>query len=308
MLQIKVPFLPMSAWLPKVVEPSKQRVLAAVFFLILYPYYLIRGVILKIDQRSAENVGCLGKVSRKPPQNFWVMNAAKNLQARVFICSCAYRWCFKSLKKTCRIYCCQGNVFSETSSKFLWEFPRAVDPMWTWCNECTLNPAGIFAVLCTVHHDSFRFKMSSNILYNLYSGIYHTSSSRASKWVPICVPPMPADYPKIHYISYYVYSEGGGLRPPPTSPLRGARVLAPDCQGPSAPSSQSLWYTYNTKYQNANLMGLQKLTPLVPTRGGGVEEGGVHHVGILGPHLVFSAHFRSRQCPQGWEYHHQLQI
>ena len=43
MLQIKVPFLPMSAWLPKVVEPSKQQVLAAVFFLILYPYYLIRG-------------------------------------------------------------------------------------------------------------------------------------------------------------------------------------------------------------------------------------------------------------------------
>ena len=33
----------MSAWLPKVVEPSKQQVLAAVFFLILYPYYLIRG-------------------------------------------------------------------------------------------------------------------------------------------------------------------------------------------------------------------------------------------------------------------------
>ena len=32
----------MSAWLPKVVEPSKQQVLAAVFFLILYPYYLIR--------------------------------------------------------------------------------------------------------------------------------------------------------------------------------------------------------------------------------------------------------------------------
>ena len=44
MLQIKVPFLPMSAWLPKVVEPSKQQVLAAVFFLILYPYYLIRGL------------------------------------------------------------------------------------------------------------------------------------------------------------------------------------------------------------------------------------------------------------------------
>ena len=43
MLQIKVPFLPMSAWLPKVVEPSKQQGLAAVFFLILYPYYLIRG-------------------------------------------------------------------------------------------------------------------------------------------------------------------------------------------------------------------------------------------------------------------------
>ena len=42
MLQIKVPFLPMSAWLPKVVEPSKQQGLAAVFFLILYPYYLIR--------------------------------------------------------------------------------------------------------------------------------------------------------------------------------------------------------------------------------------------------------------------------
>ena len=33
----------MSAWLPKVVEPSKQQGLAAVFFLILYPYYLIRG-------------------------------------------------------------------------------------------------------------------------------------------------------------------------------------------------------------------------------------------------------------------------
>ena len=44
MLQIKVPFLPMSAWLPKVVEPSKQQVLAAVFFLILYPYYLIRAI------------------------------------------------------------------------------------------------------------------------------------------------------------------------------------------------------------------------------------------------------------------------
>ena len=34
----------MSAWLPKVVEPSKQQGLAAVFFLILYPYYLIRVI------------------------------------------------------------------------------------------------------------------------------------------------------------------------------------------------------------------------------------------------------------------------
>ena len=50
MLQIKVPFLPMSAWLPKVVEPSKQQGLAAVFFLILYPYYLIREKITKVNK------------------------------------------------------------------------------------------------------------------------------------------------------------------------------------------------------------------------------------------------------------------
>ena len=40
----------MSAWLPKVVEPSKQQVLAAVFFLILYPYYLIRGFDLDLTR------------------------------------------------------------------------------------------------------------------------------------------------------------------------------------------------------------------------------------------------------------------
>ena len=39
----------MSAWLPKVVEPSKQQGLAAVFFLILYPYYLIRGKVKVTD-------------------------------------------------------------------------------------------------------------------------------------------------------------------------------------------------------------------------------------------------------------------
>ena len=39
----------MSAWLPKVVEPSKQQVLAAVFFLILYPYYLIRASVTQFS-------------------------------------------------------------------------------------------------------------------------------------------------------------------------------------------------------------------------------------------------------------------
>ena len=42
----------MSAWLPKVVEPSKQQGLAAVFFLILYPYYLIRDFKLAQDVRA----------------------------------------------------------------------------------------------------------------------------------------------------------------------------------------------------------------------------------------------------------------
>ena len=42
-------------------------------------------------------------------------------------------------------------------------------------------------------------------------------------------------------MQFFLYSQEGGLRPPSSSPLRGARVLAPDCRGPSAPSSQSLW-------------------------------------------------------------------
>ena len=41
----------------------------------------------------------------------------------------------------------------------------------------------------------------------------------------------------------YIYSKEGGLRPPSISPC-GARVLAPDCRGPSAPSSQSLRNSY----------------------------------------------------------------
>ena len=40
------------------------------------------------------------------------------------------------------------------------------------------------------------------------------------------------------------YSQQGGLRPPCSSPLRGSRVLAPDCRGPLAPSSQSLRNSY----------------------------------------------------------------
>ena len=39
-----------------------------------------------------------------------------------------------------------------------------------------------------------------------------------------------------------IKSQGGGLRPPPSSHLRGARELAPDCRGPTAPSSQSPWH------------------------------------------------------------------
>ena len=41
-------------------------------------------------------------------------------------------------------------------------------------------------------HDSFKFKMSSKILYNLFSGIFQTSSSRVVKWAPICHRPVHA--------------------------------------------------------------------------------------------------------------------
>ena len=44
--------------------------------------------------------------------------------------------------------------------------------------------------------------------------------------------------------SRFLFTQQGGLRPPCSSPLRGARVLAPDCRGPSAPSSQSLRTSY----------------------------------------------------------------
>ena len=42
---------------------------------------------------------------------------------------------------------------------------------------------------------------------------------------------------------YSLNSKEGGLRPPSISPC-GAGVLAPDCRGPSAPSSQSLRTSY----------------------------------------------------------------
>ena len=44
-------------------------------------------------------------------------------------------------------------------------------------------------------------------------------------------------------ICFYYNSKEGGLRPPSISPC-GAGVLAPDCRGPSAPSSQSLRNSY----------------------------------------------------------------
>ena len=43
--------------------------------------------------------------------------------------------------------------------------------------------------------------------------------------------------------SFHIHSKEGGLRPPSISPC-GAGVLAPDCRGPSAPSSQSLRTSY----------------------------------------------------------------
>ena len=46
---------------------------------------------------------------------------------------------------------------------------------------------------------------------------------------------------------FIVYSKEGGLRPPSISPC-GARVLAPGCQGPSAPSSQSPRNSYKVGY------------------------------------------------------------
>ena len=53
-------------------------------------------------------------------------------------------------------------------------------------------------------------------------------------------------------------SKYGGLRPPSISPC-GAPVLAPGCRGPSAPFSQSLWYTYKaTIYSSSCILVIKR--------------------------------------------------
>ena len=54
--------------------------------------------------------------------------------------------------------------------------------------------------------------------------------------------PKPAFGVVCLWCPFFWDSQDGGLRPPSSSPLRGARVLAPDCRGPTAPSSQSPWH------------------------------------------------------------------
>ena len=61
-----------------------------------------------------------------------------------------------------------------------------------------------------------------------------------------------------NFLHFYIHSKEGGLRPPSISPC-GARVLAPGCRGPSAPFSQSLWYTYKaTIYSSSCILVIKR--------------------------------------------------